>query len=111
MLRGRLSANTTRLADHSSIATWLLGRRPVQGPERLRFTNAAHGEIAAGRRPGVRVLVMGLDGLSVRLVVDGFPGAIAHARTRRHAREIARAAVAASLRLDMYSFDLQVDEA
>ena len=106
-----MSANTTRLADHSSIATRLLGQRPAQSPERLRLANAARGAIAAGHRPAVRVLVMGLNGLSVRLVLDGVPGAIAHARTRRRAREIARAAVAASLRLDMYSFDLQVDDA
>jgi len=109
--RGRMSARTTRLANDLSIATRVLGRDRAQSRERLRFANAAHREIAAGHRPGVRVLVLGLNGLSVRLVVDGVPGAIARARTRSHAREIARAAVAASLGLDLYSFDLQVDEA
>ena len=75
-------------------------------PEHRPFVIAAHRLVAGGQRPFVRVLVVGLDGLLVRLVVVGMPGSIAHARTRRRAREIARASVASILQLDPYSFDL-----
>lgn len=90
------------------MATWLRGRITIKNQERLRFARTVQHIIAAGERPLVRVSVLGFDGLSVRLVIDGLPGAIAHARTRRQAREIARATVAARLRLSLYAFDLEV---
>jgi hypothetical protein len=67
--------------------------------------------IAAGERPCIHVLVTGFDGLRVRIVVAGLPGAIGHARTRRAAREIARSSVASILQSDPYAFDLIVDGA
>jgi hypothetical protein len=59
----------------------------------------------------VRVEVIGINGLLVTLSVAGMPGSIARTRTRRRAREIARATVAAILGLDPYAFDLEVDGA
>jgi hypothetical protein len=99
---------TTRLADHSSIATWLRSHRARWTPARLQYAYEARCMIAAGGRPSVSVAVRGIDGLSVRLEVHGVPGPIGHARTRHRAREIARASVAASLGLDRYAFDLQI---
>jgi hypothetical protein len=64
--------------------------------------------IAAGQRPCVRVVVFGIDGILVQLVIYGMPGAIAYARTRRRAREIARASVASIFDLDPIAFDLEV---
>jgi hypothetical protein len=71
----------------------------------------ANKRIATGERPCIRVGVSGLDGLRVRIVVVGLPGAIGHARTRREAREIARSSVASILQSDPYAFDLIVDGA
>lgn len=105
-----MTAPTTQLADYSSIATQLRSRFVHKSPERVAYACAVHSLIATGRRPCASVVVMGIDGLSVRLVVDGL-GTIAHVRTRRRAREIARASVAAVLDLDPYAFDLQVDGA
>jgi hypothetical protein len=102
---------TTRLADQSSIATRLRSRRAPWTAARLEYAFEARTRIAAGERPSVWVVVRGMDGWSVRLEVQGVPGAIAHARTRRRAREIARARVAAALGLDPYVFDLQIDGA
>ena len=83
--------------------------RPVpQRPEYRPFAIAAQRLVAAGERPHVRVAVVGVDGILVRLVVDGIPGTIAHARTRRRAREVARAQVASILGLDPFDFDLEV---
>jgi hypothetical protein len=64
--------------------------------------------IAVGQRPCVRVVVFGIDGILVQLVINGMPGAIAYARTRRRAREIARASVASIFDLDPIAFDLEV---
>jgi hypothetical protein len=64
--------------------------------------------IAAGQRPRVRVVVFGLDGILVQLAIYGMPGAIAHARTHRRAREIARTTVAAIFDLDPTAFDLEL---
>jgi hypothetical protein len=80
-------------------------------PEHRLFVMLANKRIAAGERPCIQVVVTGLDGLRVRLVVTGLPGAIGHARTRRRAREIARTSVASILHSDPYAFDLTVDEA
>lgn len=83
----------------------------LDASRRLEFGAATRALISAGQRPWLRVILIGINGLSVRLVVDGMPGAIARTRTRRHAREVARAAIAARLRIDPYAFDLLVDEA
>jgi hypothetical protein len=82
-------------------------RRPADEPL-AAWTRA---EIAAGERPCLRVSVVGFDGLHVHLFVNGATGAIAHARTRRRARELARPAVASMLHVDPYAFDLEVDGA
>lgn len=105
-----MTASTNR-PDYSSIATRLRGGITVKNLECQRFAGVATRKIGEGQLPLVRVTVLGLDGLSVRLIIDGVPGAIAHARTRRQAREIARASVAATLRLSTYAFDLEVDGA
>ena len=76
-----------------------------------QLADATHRLIKAGQRPSVRVVVVGVNGLVVQLVIDGMPGAIAHARTRRRARELARSSVASLLGLDPYAFDLEVDGA
>ena len=82
-------------------------RRPEDSPVavdlRLR--------IDAGERPTIRTAVIGFDGLHVHVFVQGVTGAIAHTRTRRRARAIARGAVASMLRVDAYAFDLEVDGA
>ena len=67
--------------------------------------------IDAGERPSIQVVVVGFDGLHVHVFVPGVSGAIAHARTRRRARAIARDAVASMLRVDPYAFDLEVEGA
>src|SRR6476646_8957516 len=72
------------------------------------FAIVAQRLVAAGQRPQVRVEVIGINGVLVTLTVAGMPGPIARARTRRRAREIARATVAAVLGLDPYAFDLEV---
>ena len=82
-----------------------------QRPEHRAFAMRANASIAAGERPCIQVVVVGFNGLRVRLVVTGLPGAIGHARTRRRAREIARTSVASILHLDPYAFDLTVDGA
>jgi len=83
-------------------------RPAVQRPEHRPFAIAAQRLVAAGERPQVRVAVVGVNGLLVRLIVDGVPGTIAHARTRRRARQVARGHVAAILGLDPFDFDLEV---
>jgi hypothetical protein len=101
----------TTLTDQSSIATWLRSRHPRWTQARLQYAYEARCRILAGERPSVSAAVRGIDGVSVRLEVRGLPGTIAHARTRRRAREIARVRVAAALGLDPFAFDLQVDGA
>ena len=84
-------------------------QRPVlRRAAHRQFGLAIQGMIAAGQRPCVRVVVGGFDGILVHLAIDKLPGAIAHARTRRRAREIARASVASIFELDPISFDLEV---
>jgi hypothetical protein len=102
---------TTRIADYSSIATWLRSHRARWTWARLQYAHEARCMVAAGGRPSVSVAVRGIDGLCVRLEVHGVPGAIGHARTRHRARDIARSHVAASLGLDRYAFDLQIEGA
>ena len=82
-------------------------RRPEDDP----LAKSTRAEIAAGGRPCVQVTVIGFDGLHVHLFVQGVTGAIAHARTRRRARELARPAVASMLHVDQYAFDLEVEGA
>ena len=83
----------------------------VRRPEHRPFAIVAQRLVAAGQRPQVRVEVIGINGVLVTLSVAGMPGSIARTRTRRRAREIARATVAAILGLDPYAFDLEVDGA
>ena len=77
-------------------------------PEHRPFAIAAQRLVAAGQRPRVQVVVVGVNGVLLRLMVDGLPGTIAHTRTRRRAREVARSCVASILGLDPYDFDLEV---
>ena len=83
----------------------------LRRPEDSEFAAAARQVIEAGERPSIQVVVMGFDGLHVHVFVPGVTGAIAHARTRRRARAIARSAVASMLRVDAYAFDLEVEGA
>ena len=80
----------------------------LRRPEHRPFAIVAQRLVAAGQRPQVRVEVVGINGVLVTLTVAGMPGSIARTRTRRRAREIARATVAAILGLDPYAFDLEV---
>ena len=81
---------------------------PPTRTDHRQFGLALQRMIAAGRRPSVRVVVFGIDGVFVQLAVYGMPGAIARTRTRRRAREIARATVASTLGIDPLAFDLEV---
>jgi hypothetical protein len=104
-----MSTLSSQLADHSSIVTRLRTRRARTDPAYVEFARYAQQLIAAGRRPSVRAVVTGIDGLSVRVAIFGLPGTILHARTRRSAREAARGSIAAALQLDPFEFDLEVD--
>ena len=73
-----------------------------------RRTDSFGGHRGAVKRGPVRP---GDDGLHVHVFCQGVSGAIAHSRTRRRARAIARDAVASMLRVDSYAFDLEVDGA
>jgi hypothetical protein len=101
---------SNQLADHSSIVTRLRTRRARTDPAYLEFARYAQQLIAVGRRPSVRALVTGIDGLSVRVAILGLPGTILHARTRHNARQAARGSIAAALQLDLFEFDLEIDE-
>ena len=83
----------------------------LRRPEDSELAAAARTAIEAGERPSLQVVVIGFDGLHVHVFVPGVNGAIAHARTRRRARAIARSAVASMLRVDPYAFDLEVEGA
>jgi hypothetical protein len=83
----------------------------LRRPEDSELAATTRQVIAAGARPSIQVVVVGFDGLHVHVFVPGVSGAIAHARTRRRARAIARHAVASMLRVDPYAFDLQVEGA
>ena len=79
--------------------------------ERQRLAEALRATIAGGERPMLRVAVIGFDGLHVHVFAGGMSGAIAHTRTRRRAREIARPALASVLDVDPYAFDLEISGA
>ena len=98
-------------SDTRTIPTKIRRPSTARHPEHRPYVTAAHAMIARGQRPAVHVVVIGFNGIFVRLIVEGLPGPIAHARTRRRAREMARARVASILQLDPYAFDLQVDGA
>jgi hypothetical protein len=83
----------------------------LRRPEDSELAAATRHVIDAGQRPSIQVVVVGFDGLHVHVFVPGVSGAIAHARTRRRARAIARDAVASMLRVDPYAFDLEVEGA
>lgn len=83
----------------------------LRRPEDSELAAATRLVIEAGERPSIQVVVIGFDGLHVHVFVPGVSGAIAHARTRRRARAIARSAVASMLRVDAYAFDLEVEGA
>jgi hypothetical protein len=92
----------------SSHITTIPRTHPARRADHRQFGVALQRMIAAGQRPCVRVVVFGIDGVFVQLAVYGMPGAIARTRTRRRAREIARATVASILDLDPLAFDLEV---
>ena len=83
----------------------------LRRPEDSELAATTRKVIESGERPSIQVVVIGFDGLHVHVFVPGISGAIAHARTRRRARAIARSAVAAMLRVDPYAFDLEVEGA
>ena len=83
----------------------------LRRPEDSELAALTRQVIEAGERPSIQVVVVGFDGLHVHVFVPGVSGAIAHARTRRRARAIARDAVASMLRVDPYAFDLEVEGA
>jgi hypothetical protein len=83
----------------------------LRRPEDSELAEATRQAIETGERPSIQVVVVGFDGLHVHVFVPGVNGAIAHARTRRRARAIARLAVASMLRVDAYAFDLVVEGA
>jgi hypothetical protein len=83
----------------------------LRRPEDSELATLTRDRIDAGERPTIRVTVVGFDGLHVHVFVPGVNGAIGHARTRRNARALARPAVASTLRVDPYAFDLEVEGA
>jgi hypothetical protein len=83
----------------------------LRRPEDSELATLTRDRIEAGERPTIQVAVIGFDGLHVHVFVQGVSGAIAHTRTRRRARALARPAVASMLRVDPYAFDLEVDGA
>jgi len=83
----------------------------LRRPEDTPAADDLRTRILAGERPTISVAVVGFDGLHVHVFVQGVSGAIAHTRTRRRARAIARDAVASTLAVDAYAFDLEVDGA
>jgi len=87
------------------------GSAVLRRPEDSPIADDLRTRIIAGERPTIRAAVIGFDGLHVHVFVQGVSGAVAHTRTRRRARAITRAAVAAMLRVDAYDFDLEVDGA
>jgi hypothetical protein len=87
------------------------GSTVLRRPEDSPVADDLRTRIGAGERPVIRTAVIGFDGLHVHVFVHGVTGAIAHARTRRRARAIARGAVASMLRVDPWAFDLEVDGA
>ena len=87
------------------------GSAVLRRPEDTPVANDLRLRIGAGERPTIRTVVIGFDGLHVHVFVQGVTGAIAHTRTRRRARAIAREAVATMLRVDAVAFDLEVDGA
>ena len=99
---------TAQLFSESPIATLPQTHPARRRAEHRQFGLAAQRMINAGQRPCVRVVVFGFDGILVQMVIEGVPGAFAHARTRRRAREIARASVASIFDLDPLDFDLEV---
>jgi len=84
------------------------GSAMLRRPEDSALAEQTRAEITAGGRPCLQVNVIGFDGLHVHVFVQGVTGAIAHARTRRHARELARTSVASMLKVDTYAFDLEI---
>ena len=107
-----LPPTITRLRAPDAVGTTTaLQPSTIRRPEHRPFAIVAQRLVAAGQRPQVRVEVIGINGVLVTLSVAGMPGPIARTRTRRRAREIARATVAAILGLDPYAFDLEVDGA
>ena len=87
------------------------GPAVLRRPENSPVADDLRVRIGAGERPTVRTVVIGFDGLHVHVFVQGVTGAIAHTRTRRRARAIARDAVASMLHVDPFAFDLEVDGA
>ena len=87
------------------------GSTVLRRPEDSPVADDLRRRIGAGDRPTIRTVVIGFDGLHVHVFCQGVSGAIAHSRTRRRARAIARDAVASMLRVDSYAFDLEVDGA
>ena len=118
-LRTPVTTTDRLIAQAIAVLASILPLDPYRPPRASSATGSQHRLLAdatrrlidAGQRPSVRVVVVGINGLVVQLVIDGMPGAIAHARTRRRARELARPSVASLLGLDPYAFDLEVDGA
>ena len=118
-LRPSVTFTDRLLAQAIAVLASILPIDPYRPPRAVASRATEHQQLAeatrrlidAGQRPSVRVVVVGINGLVVQLVIDGIPGAIGHARTRRRARELARPAVASLLGMEQYAFDLEVDGA